>query len=150
MKKKITVLLTFLFLTSCGYVPIYSNKNFDFKLDNISSSKDSKLNSKVEKRLQNFSNQESQKIISIKIDTQKIINILVKDSRGDPSRYEMIVNINLETTYNQKQNISQSFQESFNYNENKNKFELKQYEKEIEELLINKNIERIIVYLSKI
>jgi len=150
MKKKITVLLTFLFLTSCGYTPIYSNKNFDFKLDNISSSKDNRLNSKIKKRLQNFSNQESQKIISIKIDAQKIINILVKDSRGDPSRYEMIIDIKLETTYNQKQNITQSFQETFNYNENKNKFELKQYEKEIEELLINKNIERIIVYLSKI
>ena len=150
MKKIIATLMTFLFLTNCGYTPIYLNQDFDFKIKSINIQKQNQLNSKINRNLMSFSNQESQKIISLGLDAQKKINTLAKDSKGDPSRYEMIVNINLETTYNQKQNISQSFQESFNYNENKNKFELKQYEREIEELLINKNIERIIVYLSKI
>ena len=150
MKKIITVLLTFLFLTSCGYTPMYSEKKFDFKLKNIISSKDNQLNSNVEKKLLVFSNQESQKIISLKIDVQRKINILTKDSKGDPSRYEMIIDIKLETTYGQNQNVIRSFQEKFNYNTNSNKFELNQYEKEVENLLINKNIDRIIAYLSKV
>ena len=150
MKKIIATLLTFIIFTSCGYTPIYSNKNFDFKLKNIISSKDNQLNSNVEKKLLVFSNQESQKIISLKIDVQRKINILTKDPKGDPSRYEMIIDIKLETTYGQNQNVIRSFQEKFNYNTNSNRFELNQYEKEVENLLINKNIDRIIAYLSKV
>ena len=150
MKKIITVLITFLFLTNCGYTPIYSSKNFDFRITNIIPFKNNQLHSKVERRLQIFSNQEGQKIITLKLDAQKQINTLAKDSKGDPSRYEMVINIKLEITYNQNQSITQSFQERFNYNSNVNKFELNQYEKETEDLLIDKNIDRIIVYLSKI
>jgi len=150
MKKIITILLTFIFLTSCGYTPIYSSKNFDFKLKDIFLSKNNQINSKVEKKLRNFSNPESQKIIILKIDTQKQINILAKNSRGDPSRYEMIISIKLEIQYGQNQKISQAFQERFNYNSNKNKFDLNQYEKVIEDLLIDKNIDSIINTLSKL
>ena len=150
MKKIITILITFLFLTNCGYTPIYSSKNFDFKIANITPFKNNQLHSKVERRLLVFSNQEGQKIITLKVDAQKQINTLAKDSKGDPSRYEMVIIIKLEILYNQNQNITQSFQEKFNYNSNINKFELNQYEKEIEDLLINKNIDRIIIYLSKI
>ena len=150
MKKIIITLLAFLFFTNCGYTPIYSNKNFDLYLEKISSTKNNSLNSKIKKRLQIFSNQESKKVISLVVDAQKITNILAKNSKGDPSRYEMIVDIKLVAEYGQSQNITKSFQERFNYNSNTNKFELNQYEKEIEELLINKNIDRIIIYLSKI
>ena len=150
MKKLITILLTFIFFTGCGYTPLYSSKNYDFKLQNIIFSKNNKINTSIKKRLQNFSNQESQKIISLEINAQKRINIIAKNSKGDPSRYEMIVSIKLETTYDQDQNASQFFQESFNYSTNTNKFELAQYEKEIEDLLISKNIDQIIIYLSKI
>ena len=109
MNKIITILLTFLFLMGCNYTPIYSGKNFDFKLKNIINAKKNQLDFIIERRLQNFSNQESQKIISLKVDTQKEINILSKDSKGDPSRYEMIIDIKLETSYRQNQNINQSY-----------------------------------------
>ncbi len=150
MKKIIITLLTFLFLTSCGYAPIYSSKNFDFRLKKVLKLKDNQLNNKIERKLKNFSNQESQKIISLKVDTQKKINILAKDSKGDPSRFEMVISTKLEIAYGQSQNKIRSFQERFNYNKNINKFEFNQYEKEIEDLLIDKNIDRIIIYLSKI
>ena len=150
MKKIIIFLIAIVFLTNCGYTPIYSNKNLNFKLEKIISSKNSQLNSIVQRRLVRFTNQEGGKEISLKLDSQKKISVLAKNSKGDPSRYEMIIEINLEITYDQNQSINQSFQEAFNYNGNTNKFELNQYESEIEDLLINKNIERIITYLSKI
>ncbi len=150
MKKIITGLLTFLFLTSCGYAPIYSSKNFDFELKNITLSEDSQINSKVKKRLKVFSSQKSQKTIYLKINAQKQINIIAKDSKGNPARYEMIVSVNTETTYDKNQNVSKNFEEKFNYNTNTNKFDLSQFEKGIEDLLINKNIERIIFYLSEV
>ena len=150
MKKIITVLLTFLFLTNCGYTPIYSAKNFDFRLDELILANNGKLNSKIAKRLRVFSNQEGKKIILLRVDAKKKINTLSKNSKGNPSRYEMIINIQLESENDQKQKNTHLFQEKFNYNANANKFELKQYEKEIEDLLINKNIDRIIIYLSKV
>ena len=143
-------MITFLFLTNCGYTPIYSSKNFDFRLEKITSLKSDRLNSKIQNKLQGFSNQESKRIISLEIDAEKKINTLAKNSKGDASRYEMIIKIKLKTIYDQNQKMSQSFQEKFNYNTNPNKFDLNRYEKEIENLLIDKNIDRIIVYLSKI
>ena len=48
-------------------------------------------------------------------------------------------------------NIKQiNFEEYFNYNNNSNKFELKQYEKNIENNLIEKNIENLTFYISSI
>ena len=150
MKKIITALLTFLFIANCGYTPIYSSKNFNFKIKNITKLTNDPLNSNVEKRLKNFSDQTGENEISLRVDTQKKINTLLKDSKGDPSRYEMIISIKIEITYGLDQIVSESFEERFNYNANKNKFELRQYEKEIKDLLINKNIDNIIVYLSKL
>ena len=150
MKKIITALLTLLFIANCGYTPIYSSKNFNFKIKNITKLTNDPLNSNVEKRLKNFSDQTGENEISLRVDTQKKINTLLKNSKGDPSRYEMIISIKIEITYGLDQIVSESFEERFNYNANKNKFELKQYEKEIKDLLINKNIDNIIVYLSKL
>ena len=150
MKKIIATLMTFLFLTNCGYTPIYLNQDFDFKIKSINIQKQNQLNSKINRNLMSFSNQESQKIISLGLDAQKKINTLAKDSKGDPSRYEMIVSINLQIENGNDQNIKILFEERFNYNTNSNKFTLTQYEKEIENILINKNISRITAYLSKI
>ena len=150
MKKIITVLLTLLFLTGCGYTPVYLNKNFDFKIKTITFPKNSQLNSKVKNRLLVLSNQESQKVIFLSLDVQKKINTLSKDSKGDASRFEMVINIKLDIKYDQDQNISKTFEEIFNYKTNANRFDLNQYENEIENLLIDKNIDRIIIYLSKI
>ena len=150
MKKIIIILLTFLFVTNCGFTPIYSNKNMDFKLKTTINTKKDSLNTKVKKRMQIFSNEKSQKEISLQIVAKKQIKTISKDSKGDASRFEMVISINLNLTYGEIQSLNKVFVETFNYKSNTNKFELNQYEKEIEELLINKNIERIIVYLSKI
>jgi len=150
MINKIITLFIFLLLTSCEYTPIYSSKNFDLDLRSIINQKNDRLHSNINKRLKNFSNKKSQKKIHLVIDAKKIINTLSKDTKGDPSRYEMIISINLEIKYDENKSLITPFQEKFNYNTNSNKFELNQYEKEIENLLIDKIIENIIIYLSKI
>jgi CMP-N-acetylneuraminic acid synthetase len=99
MKKIITTLIAFLFLTNCGYSPVYLNQNFDFKIKSINNSRENQLNSKINRNLISFSNHESQNIITLGLDAQKKTNVLAKDSKGDPSRYEMIVSIKLEIKY---------------------------------------------------
>ena len=58
------------------------------------------------------------------------------------------VEVKLIENYKVKKEIN--FEEYFNYNNNSNKFELKQYEKNIEDNLIEKNIENLTFFISSI
>ena len=151
MKKLIFVVIALFMLNNCGYSPIYSSKNNNFYID-ISQKDRSKLNSKIEKNIKKFSNQNSENTIQLEISSNKKINTISKDKKGDPSRFNMTISltINILNKNNYEINKTKSFTEKFDYNNNSNKFSLKQYEKDIEDNLINKIIERSIIYLSEL
>lgn len=137
-------------LTSCGYRALYSNKNFNLKIVKIEKIKKNKLNLTIGKRLKNFSNNQALKKISLEIDTEKQIKVVSKDMQGNPSRYRMIIKLNINIIDNQNKKINKNITQQFSYNTNSNKFALSQYEKEIEEILINKIIDELIKDLSKL
>ena len=86
----------------------------------------------------------------MEINALKSITIVSKDSKGDPKIYQMKIKVEVKIIENNK-NVKQiNFEEYFNYNNNSNKFELKQYEKNIEDNLIEKNIENLTFYISSI
>ena len=151
MKKLIFVVIALFMLNNCGYSPIYSSKNNNFYID-ISQKDRSKLNSKIENNIKKFSNQNSENIIQLEISSNKKINIISKDKKGDPSRFSMTISLTINTLNknNYEINKTKSFSEKFDYHNNSNKFELKQYEKDIEDNLINKIVERSIIYLSEL
>ena len=151
MKKLIFVVIALFMLNNCGYSPIYSSKNNNFYID-ISQKDRSKLNSKIENNIKKFSNKNSENIIQLEISSNKKINIISKDKKGDPSRFNMIISltINILNKNNYEINKTKSFTEIFDYNNNSDKFSLRQYEKDIEDNLINKIIERSIIYLSQV
>ena len=151
MKKLIYIVIALFVLNNCGYTPIYSSKNNNFYID-ISQKNRSKLNSKIENNIKKFSNQNNENIIQLEISSNKKINIISKDKKGDPSRFSMTISltINILNKNNYEINKTKSFTEKFDYNNNSNKFSLKQYEKDIEDNLINKIIERSIIYLSEL
>tara|TARA_B100000787_G_scaffold47359_1_gene34012 strand:- start:3031 stop:3483 length:453 start_codon:yes stop_codon:yes gene_type:complete len=150
MKKIFVNLILILMLSNCGYAPIYSNKNFNFDLNKITKKENSKLNSNIAKNLRVFSNADNPNKIYLKLDSKKVINIIAKDKKGNPSRYDMSITMIVDVEYRENKTMQKTFTENFNYNTSANKFELSQYEKEIEELLIDKIIEDCITYLSKI
>jgi len=151
MKKLIFVVIALFMLNNCGYSPIYSSKNNNFYID-ISQKDRSKLNSKIENNIKKFSNQNSENIIQLEINSNKKINIISKDKKGDPSRFSMTISLTINTLNknNYEINKTKSFSENFDYNNNSNKFSLKQYEKNIEDNLINKIVERSIIYLTEL
>ena len=151
MKKLIYIVIALFVLNNCGYTPIYSSKNNNFYID-ISQKNRSKLNSKIENNIKKFSNQNNENIIQLEISSNKKINIISKDKKGDPSRFSMAISLTINTLNknNYEINKTKSFTEKFDYNNNSNKFSLKQYEKDIEDNLINKIIERSILYLSEL
>ena len=151
MKKLIYIVIALFVLNNCGYTPIYSSKNNNLYID-ISQKNRSKLNSKIENNIKKFSNENNENIIQLEISSNKKINIISKDKKGDPSRFSMIISltINILNKNNYEINKTKSFTEKFDYNNNSNKFSLKQYEKDIEDNLINKIVERSIIYLSEL
>ena len=62
----------------------------------------------------------------------------------------VFLNINVLSKNNYEVNKTKTLTANFNYQNNSNKFSLKQYEKEIEDILINKIIEESIIYLSEL
>ena len=152
MKKLIIIVIAFFILNNCGYTPIYSSKKNNFYIKEISQKSTSNLNSKIANNLKMFSNQNSENIIQLEISSNKKIETIQKDKKGDPSRFQMTVslNINILNKNNHEINKTKSFSENFNYNNNSNKFSLKQYEEEIEDTLINNIVEEFIIYLSEL
>ena len=150
MKKITLTLILFLILTSCGYKAIYSNKNLNLNIEKIKKIKKDRLNLTIEKRLKNFSNDQALNKVSLEINAEKQIKIVSKNMRGDPSRYQMIVKLNIIIIDDQNKKIIKNITKRFSYNTNSNRFTLSQYEKEIEEVLINKIFDELIKDLSKL
>ena len=148
MKKIIIIVIALFILNNCGYTPIYSSKEKNFYIEKISKKNSSKLNSKFANNLKIFSNKNSKNIIEIEIDSVKKIETSQKDNKGDPSRFQMTIVLNINII-SENYNKTKTFSSDFNYSNDSNKFSLKQYEKEIENNLINKIAEKSVVYLSE-
>jgi hypothetical protein len=151
MKKIIFIVIALFMLNNCGYTPIYSSKNNNFYIEILQKDK-SKLNSKIENNIKKYSNQNSKNTIKLEISSNKKIDVTSKDSKGDPLKFQMTVSLKINniSKNNYKINKTKSFFSNFNYNNNSNKFSLKQYEKEIEDILINRITEKSIMYLSEL
>ncbi len=151
--KKILILLQLILIitiTSCGgYKSIYSSKIQNFNIISIETDEYNKINSKVKNSLKLFSNNSSKNIINVKIKSKKTISITSKNSKGDPKTYSMNINLNLEIDKNGTKKIK-IFNESFEYNTKSNKFDLKKYERNVQNNLTEKIIENITLYLSTI
>ena len=147
MKKIIIIVIALFILNNCGYTPIYSSKEKNFYIEKISKKNSSKLNSKFANNLKIFSNKNSKNIIEIEIDSVKKIETSQKDNKGDPSRFQMTIVLNINII-SENYNKTKTFSSDFNYSNDSNKFSLKQYEKEIEDTLISKIVEKSVIYLS--
>ena len=153
--KKIIATLSFLLLLNCGYEPIYSkkqiNSNYNYSINNINYIGDNKVNQILKNQLRKILIKEKKSIgLNLNLNSRLEKGITSKDKKGNPSRYDMSITMIVDVEYRENKTMQKTFTENFNYNTSANKFELSQYEKEIEELLIDKIIEDCITYLSKI
>ena len=136
--KKIVLFLGFLLLTNCGYQPLFSGKDSNFLVKNIIFDEDDKISLKIKNKLNYLASVKNyNRVIELKIKSQKKIDTSSKDTKGNALIYKMTVYTNLEIYSNgqliKKKNISKNF----SYKNISNKFDLKQYEKTIEETLVN-------------
>ena len=146
--KPFIFLIFFLILSNCGYQPIYSTKNLNFTIGNIEKENTS-LNNKFAKSINALTNRESDKKINIKIESDKNIKIKSKDSKGNTLVLELEVSLKFINLDSDNQ-VQESLSRKMTYNNSDDKFKLKEYENELEDILITKIIEDLINYLSNI
>ena len=149
-KNLIKILILLFFIYGCGYSPIFSNKNSNFSIYELSVSGNSKLNKIINGRLDNYKGSDNQKKISLTIETYLNKEVASRDSKGNPKTYR----INLESNISIKDlngNVkNKSFSKSVDYNNRSNKSNLKKYENETSKNLAKKVADEIIIYLQSI
>jgi hypothetical protein len=153
MQKKIFTLLLFLFLSSCGYEAIYSkknSKNYNFFISKLNFAGDRDINLRMKERLNNFTFNEKNKNFSLKISNSSTKEIAAKNTLGDAVTFKNTIATNIEVSMNGEFKNSFVIVESFTYNNNSNRFNLKRYEKEIKNNLAETITDKLILKLSNI
>ena len=153
MEKKIFTFILLIFLSSCGYEAIYSVKNiknYDFSISKLSFIGDREINLKIKQKLNNYTQKIKDINFILKITSTSEKIILAKNDAGDSTSFkiETIVNIDVFNKDELKSNFI--ITETFSYDNNSNKFELKSHEKEIKKNLADTIAEKLIFKLANI
>ena len=149
-KKLINILILLLLLSGCGYSPIFSNKNSNFSIYELSASGNNKLNKIISSRLNNYKGSDSAKKYSITIETNLNKEISSKDSKGNPKSYRINILSNILVKDLNGNIKNKSFSKSVDYNNRSDKSDLKKYENETSKNLADKISDEIIIYLQSI
>ena len=153
--KKIIATLSFLLLLNCGYEPIYSkkqiNSNYNYSINNINYIGDNKVNQILKNQLRKILIKEKKSTgLNLNLNSRLEKGITSKDKKGNPKRFSIKIIINLEIYESEILKGKANFEEKFEYNNKSNKFDLKQYEKNIKVNLIKKLSGEIIRYLNSL
>tara|TARA_B110000211_G_C13768944_1_gene416622 strand:+ start:152 stop:616 length:465 start_codon:yes stop_codon:yes gene_type:complete len=153
MEKKIFTFILLIFLSSCGYEAIYSVKNiknYDFSISKLSFIGDREINLKIKQKLNNYTQEIKDINFILKITSTSEKIILAKDAAGDSTNFKIETIVNIDVFNKEKLKSNFIITESFNYDNNSNKFELKNYEKEIKRNLADIITEKLIFKLANI
>ena len=149
--KRIFLVLVIIFLNSCGYTPLYSSKDSNYKVISLKKNLNNSLTNYIQNSIEVLSNENADKSLKISFEYNENISIILKDSKGDPTKNRLNVVIDL-SLFDNSDNliISKKFSESFEYNIDDNKFNLKQYEKNIKLNLVEDITQQILVFLASV
>ena len=146
MKPLITIIFLTLFLNNCGFKPIYS-KNSNFEIIEIENKNENKNSFFIEKAIMSLSNKDAKNKIKLEIDYNHSISTILKNSKGDPSKKKLSIDVILKVK-NDRDNVlvNQNFKEEFSYEVQSDKFGMEEYEDNITDNL-NGKISNDIIFL---
>ena len=148
MLKKITLLLLLCSFWSCSYTPLYLKKNdLDQPIKIATLNGDSKVNKMIMSFLGINENKDIESGYRLILNSTKKINVVSKDKAGNPSVYRSSIIVNFSLSNEEVIIKQKEFNSSFTYNNNQSKFDLSQYQKNIEINLVNEISEKIFIYL---
>ena len=152
--KIILISIISLFLYSCGYTPLYTNKqNVNFNIKSLEIEGDAQINSFIKSNLINYMNNSAQDNNYIVKNNSKFSKkTIAKDRTGKTTDLKLVAEINLE--YKEENSASNdqsakvvSFSEDFKIKKNQNNSEQRDYEKSIKKNLSQKLTDKMVRYL---
>jgi len=90
IKKNILIISLLIFLSNCGFTPIYlNNKNINFSIEQVNYTGDRELNNFLKTILNQYKNEKVDNKIFIETSTVYKKNILSKNKAGEVSDYQI-------------------------------------------------------------
>ena len=144
MKK---ILIIFFFLASCGYQPLYvQEEEFFFKKINLIG--DKRINRKIISSSTIKKNTQSNTNNELILEANKNIITTSRNSKGQPATFKSLIEVKFTIKEDDKILKQKIFSESFDYNNIDNKYDLSVYQTDVEDNLINKIVEDLIIYMN--
>jgi len=145
---KIISIVLIIFLTSCGYSPIYLNNNLEnFEYKEILSEGNEDINKKIISALNIKKNNNNK--YKFQISSFFKIDELSKNSKGQIELFKSTLTVMLNIKDLNNADIkSKNFLKEFTYSNKDNKFELVEYQNSIQKNLIEIIIGEIIIFLN--
>ena len=150
MKKVFNIIFIIFFLntTGCGFTPILVKSNYSFSYIIEKSTGSERVNSNIVEKLKTLNGNE--KKYNIVLNSKETKNILSKDSKGDPSILEIIINLNYIIKDNRKIIVTRNLTQKSTYNNISDNFEMEKSEEILVENLTRDLAQDIISSTSAI
>ena len=147
--KKILILFLF-FVSACGYQPLYKiDKDIiNLEINEVKLIGDSEISKRIIDKLPYKIDKNNKFLDKIIIQSTKNIIETSKNSKGQVTSYRTEINVEFKIV-NKNEIIKQKiFSEDFSYNNLDNKFDLASYQDDVENNLVNKIIEELIIFIN--
>ena len=149
LKKIIIILLSTLYLTSCGFTPIYSKKNLDFQINNIQFEGDREIKAILLSNLSTYKTKEKDKYnYDLNIKSEKKVEIASKNIKGEATVYKININSTVEVFLDDKLLLTKHYNNSSIYSSEKKIIKMKEVESRNLSNLSSKLASEIILTLS--
>lgn len=149
--RKIIIIFTFIFLSSCGYKVVNNFENNKYQIKNFNLIGDKYVNSVLSNNLKKFSNNIiAPRYFDLEIVSKKERQISSKNSSGDAETYKIKIQISFKIFENKKLIQTKAFSKDINYNKLVSNFETNQYEKILVKDLTNQIIFDLNNYLQSL
>ena len=146
--KKLALILIFIFVTNCGFSPIYlSDEKSNFQsIKKIELKGNQNIGERIKNSLNIKTNNKNNYLIIFDSLMEK--TSISKSSSNITTGFMMVLDVKISILENDEIILNRNFKKNFTYNNRDNKFELLKYERSIEENLISEISDEIILYLS--
>ena len=94
--KLIIIAISLILLTNCGFKIIDKRELLNFNIEEISASGDKRINFKLKNKLSDYNNINSNKIISIELDTKIVKSVKEKNLNNKITKYQIKVTVNVK------------------------------------------------------
>ena len=136
-----------IFITGCGYTPIYSNlnnKNINIQVENVNGNK--KINKLIVQKLSKYQSENSEKVYNVKINSDYEKLILTKNAAGNATNFRLNIKVQFITIINDNSKEFE-FTEKFDMKKGDTIFEEEKYENSIINDMTNVIVQRFISQL---